>query len=484
MLTVSCGSDYLDTNPTGSIGESTATESLDNMNYILTGVNNYAYQYRFDQGFGGGEPNFGIARDMLGEDVINTTTGNGWFIAETRWLGHRVETTTYASYPYQFYYRIILNANVILDKVDKMEGDPALKARVKGESLAFRAWGHFNLVQLYAKRYNKATASSDVGIVLRETVSQSPKARATVEETYAFINKDMDEALKNLAISNNPSVNHISLKVANGIKARIALTMGDWATAEQFAQKAIDAAGGKTGLQSGKDLLSGFNSISKNKEWMWAYTQTTDQNLFFGSFFAYMSWNYNSTNIRTNPKAINSKLFSAISSTDIRAKWWDQAGKGLAEYPRPATFTNKPYQTYKFTAQDLGNSSGDFLFMRLAEMYLIKAEAQAMQNKTAEASQTLYDIIVTRDPNYTKSTKSGSDLLTEILTHRRIELWGEGFRFLDLKRLNLPLDRRETGSPDLVAVKMQVPAGDKEWVFLIPRSEIDASKGLIKQNEL
>lgn len=86
-----------------------------------------------------------------------------------------------------------------------------------------------------------------------------------------------------------------------------------------------------------------------------------------------------------------------------------------------------------------------------------------MQNKTAEASQMLYDIIVTRYPSYTKSTKSGSDLLTEILTHRRIELWGEGFRFLDLKRLNLPLDRRETASPDVVAVKMQVPAGDKDF---------------------
>lgn len=46
-----------------------------------------------------------------------------------------------------------------------------------------------------------------------------------------------------------------------------------------------------------------------------------------------------------------------------------------------------------------------------------------------------------RDASYTLSTNTGQALIDEIMVQRRVELWGEGFRFLDLKRLNLPLDR-------------------------------------------
>ncbi len=68
---------------------------------------------------------------------------------------------------------------------------------------------------------------------------------------------------------------------------------------------------------------------------------------------------------------------------------------------------------------------------------------------------------------------------------RRIELWGEGLRFLDLKRLSLPLDR--TGANVVTSVVnnvLTVPADDKRWTWLIPQSEIDNSEGLVVQNEL
>ena len=62
---------------------------------------------------------------------------------------------------------------------------------------------------------------------------------------------------------------------------------------------------------------------------------------------------------------------------------------------------------------------------------------------------------------------------------RRIELWGEGFRFYDLKRLNLPLDRnRHTFLP---SYQKSVPAGDIKWQFAIPQAEIDATGGLLNK---
>jgi hypothetical protein len=79
--------------------------------------------------------------------------------------------------------------------------------------------------------------------------------------------------------------------------------------------------------------------------------------------------------------------------------------------------------------------------MRLAEMYLTKAEALAHLGKTAEAQEVLTAFAVTRDPSYVSKGNTGDALVQEILTQRRIELWGEGFRWYDLKRLNLPMER-------------------------------------------
>ncbi|WP_299568327.1 RagB/SusD family nutrient uptake outer membrane protein, partial [uncultured Pedobacter sp.] len=72
----------------------------------------------------------------------------------------------------------------------------------------------------------------------------------------------------------------------------------------------------------------------------------------------------------------------------------------------------------------------------------------------------------------------------EILFNRRIELWGEGFRYLDLKRLNQSLDR--TVVPNFTATSVSnvllIPAGDVKWQFLIPRAEIDANPNIGPQN--
>jgi len=81
------------------------------------------------------------------------------------------------------------------------------------------------------------------------------------------------------------------------------------------------------------------------------------------------------------------------------------------------------------------------------------------------------------------STKTGQALIDEIMVQRRVELWGEGFRWYDLKRLNLPLDR--TGSNQTVAVAgfMEVAVGDNKWTWPIPQDEMD-SNNLMVQNPI
>jgi hypothetical protein len=122
--------------------------------------------------------------------------------------------------------------------------------------------------------------------------------------------------------------------------------------------------------------------------------------------------------------------------------------------------------------------------MRAAEMYLIEAEAKARLGQDAGAQDALFTLLKNRDASYTKSTKTGTALINDILLQRRIELWGEGFRFYDLKRLNQPLDRTGANHDASVAVVLTIPVDDVRWEFLIPQDEINNSNGLVRQNPL
>ena len=118
-------------------------------------------------------------------------------------------------------------------------------------------------------------------------------------------------------------------------------------------------------------------------------------------------------------------------------------------------------------------------------MYLIEAEALARQTgKEAQAKDVLLLLAKNRDPQYTLSTNTGQALIEEILIQRRIELWGEGRNWTDLKRLNLPLVRPTSANAggglhvESFAVKIFEPAGTNNWLWMLPKAEIDTNKDL------
>jgi hypothetical protein len=119
--------------------------------------------------------------------------------------------------------------------------------------------------------------------------------------------------------------------------------------------------------------------------------------------------------------------------------------------------------------------------MRAAEMYLIEAEALARDGQVGAAQDVLFECASARDSQYTKSTNIGQALIDEIMIQRRVELWGEGFRFYDLKRLNLALNR--TGANHVSTVingKFEEPAGTNNWQFKIPISELNANENMVQ----
>ncbi|MDR1919209.1 MAG: RagB/SusD family nutrient uptake outer membrane protein [Tannerellaceae bacterium] len=481
VLWDSCSDDYLQTSPTNALGEGLVKSSVSNLDIALNGAYRLLYK-RIDQQSEGGEGQMGIRRDLLGEDVLNTSSGNAWYQDEQKWVAHRDPDAPRrtSSYPFRFYYPIILEANLLLQDIDNAEGtDENLRTSLKGESLTIRAWGHFQLVQLYGKRYQHGIDNSQPGVPYQLTPGAEPLPRETVENVYKQANTDIDNAIELLKTVPARTITHFSLKSAYAVKARIALAQQNYAVAAEYADLAI-AQSVKDGaaLQSGNQLLSGFSSIADNSEWIWASQQNSDQGTSFASFFAYMSWNYNSTAIRINPKAINSALYDKIKDTDVRKNWWDPTGTLLGP---TSAYSHPKYQGRKFGLANPATSNGDVCYIRLAELYLMKAEALARTGNTDGAKEALTTLLVTRDPEYTVTASTADELIEEILIQRRIELWGEGFRFTDLKRLDLPLDRNAVPNATVDLCKeMFIPAGDPRWQWVIPIEEMNANPLMVQ----
>ncbi len=474
----SCKKEFLETLPTDQVAAASVFTTTTNAAAAMNGVYRLMYSTYDDQGQGG-ESSVMIDMDMLGEDLVNPTVGNNWFISLHRYIDTRNVNAAQTAFVYRYYYRLIANVNAIIEGVETATGTDAEKSAIRGEALAIRAYAHFKLVQLYAGRYVAGGANTQLGVPINITTAVQKLPRSTVAEVYTQINKDLDAAITNF--SNAPvrlNKSHINLSVAQGMKARVALTMQNYASAATFAAQARTSATSLS-LMSNTDYLAGFNNLT-NTEWMWGINQVADQGTFFYSFFAYMSVNFSSTNIRSNPKCINSLLYNQIATTDIRRSLWDPTAASK-DFVVPPSGSRFPYMNRKFLANSSSNSYGDVPFMRLAEMYLIEAEANARQGKNTEAQNALYTLAFKRNPGYVKSTKIGQPLIDEIMIQRRAELWGEGFRFTDLKRLDLPLNRNGANHVASVASVFDIPTGDQRWQWLLPQAEINANE-LIAQN--
>lgn len=479
MISFSCEKTYLDATPTASIDAASAYATTKNAAAAVNGIyRSFVLRYLSSQGHSG-HPAMMIILDHMGEDMVLGTTASGWHVGETRWIAHRSDVNTMAQFPYELYYRIIGNANIGITNIDKAVGPAADRNRLKGEALALRAFGYFNLVQLYGKRYEaRAKPNTQLGVPLVLEPTTEGKPRNTVEEVYTQINKDLaDAALLLTAARINKS--HFNLNVVRGLQARVALVQQDWANAAKFAAEA------RAGYQpmNATQYLDGFQDLS-NSEWMWGFDHLEDQSEFFGGYHSYISCNYNSTVIRTYPKVINNLLYRQIPTTDVRSRMWVETPTAANSIVPPGGVRPKFLnQKFRLPGTPSTSAMGDVPYMRAAEMYLIEAEAKARLNDAPGASKALFDLIKTRDASYVQSTKTGDALLGEVLIHRRVELWGEGHRFLDLKRTNAPLNRNRTNAIASVVLLFDAAPGDVRWEFLIPRREINANPSII-QNPL
>jgi hypothetical protein len=491
----SCSSDFLETYSTTRVDEGVVFLTTGNAQMALDGVFRRMFWNGSSQNYMGYETML-VMSDLMGEDILfgKSTT---LFLQSYNWSIHRNITSAMMNYCFRYHYEIIANVNLIIQGIDGADGDQIERDYVKGKAFAIRAAHYFNLVRMWAKRYEYGVENTQLAVplILDSETGTDPQPQATVEEVYKAILEDLDAAIELLeGVPTRVNKIHPNQSVAYGLKARVLLSMGRW---EEAAQNARLARTDEYKLS--KTIFTetpGRFHDQSNTEWMWGTKRIDAEDQGFSSLQVFFG-NSSALTSRSGPKCIYNYLYHKISDTDMRKGMFAataEIANSSAFIPSPSAKDIPAYYNNKFMLPVQNNPQVDCPYMRVSEMYLMEAEGMARAGKNTEAQQVLYDLIITRDPAYVKSSATGEALIEEILLHRRIELWGEGFRYFDLKRMNLPLNRsapailpdgtEESTNHDIsIAQQMEIPAGDKRWQFLFSDNELDNNPYIV-QNEL
>jgi hypothetical protein len=473
LFSVGCKKTYLDTAPTDSITDESLFETTTSAYTVLDGINRMMSE-RFaalTEQANKSENDWGaktmdLTSDIMGNDVVCNPINFEWFTDQYQYQGQLRANYRVVFLGWSFYYKIINQANIIIANVDRTVGPQAEKDDLKGEAYAYRAWAYYSLTQFYCKTYKGNEGTPGVPIYTTPSTSTIAGApRGTVGANYDLMVADLKQAVTLLTTgTSHANKSFISLAVAQGIYARVALVMNDWTTASTMATSAIGNSGAQ--LMDSATYRAGFNT-NTNVEFMWASALSPGQTQDFGnkSFFSFVDAAAPSSYAGAGTwRKITKKLQDTIPATDVRK----------------LTFASDRKQT-KFRLAGT-QYTWDVLYMRLAEMYLISAEAKA-HLADASAVTDLETLVKKRNPGYTfagSSYTEGSNLLAEIYLQRRIELWLEGFGYTDIQRLKQPLARPSgTGNHTVQnALILNLPAGSDQFLFKIPQAELDANDNI------
>ncbi len=529
ILCISCSKDYLDTEPQRYVEESVILSCADSAQIAVNGLSRLLSIGYYNSGESGEPAMMLYYGNYPGNDFqkCNRTTMS-YLINQTY---HLQQDSSYDVYPWFFYYKIIFNANKILEAASKPDfrGTQEQIDIIKAQALVFRGFGYFRLTEIYCHRWidtygtvewldsdnqiQKYTGyGADTGLPIRLTPSTGDLACSFLYQVRDRVYEDLNTAIT--LFENNPSYRRTADKyykvdkhVAYGILTRAALTYNDWAIAAEAAPKAREGFE----LMSDEEYLeSGFNS--PNCEWIWGTYDAIDMNIGTQSFYSYMASNGTTINCITYPSAISKELYEQIPATDARKKAFLEPQPGEIDtdyYPTTGRsvgplavrakkeFANKLYidktgqllsaiyiyMQFKFQCKALP-AVGNVVLMRAAEMYY--AEAEALYNLDMSGNKTkiqelMNEVVRAHDPAYT-CTLSGSKLIEEIKRYRRFDLWGEGFDWYDYKRWKQSIDRKglsNGGSFHASFARQIAPGGANKWTWIIPRKETDYNK-LIK----
>ncbi len=484
MMAAASSCKKLEVNPSDAISTGTLVTTNDGLTNALNGA--YAL-FKDHIEFNGSIDNnnmylrqFYQLSDFASDDITcGQITEDPLFNSFT--LGH---SPSQANTRYFWYvsYKIITGVNTVIDAVEKLPDADEKKKQLLGECYFLRAFCHFNLVRLFGKPYSVAPESP--GIILRTNLTdESQKARSTVSEVYASVIADAEKAAQ--LMTQPRGVQYASAAAANALLARVSLYKEDNAKAIEYANKVISS--GKYELTTKSTYPALFANAATSPETIFciAFTAADD----YGKFGSIASMIYSDGNSGWGEEFASSSLRASMAAHPEDVRWsYIVPAKDDAGNVQKKNGIEMYYIT-KFSFQNGQPNLSSPIMFRLAEMYLIRAEAEAKTGATAAALDDVDMIRKNRGLEaslYNKVLPSGSSALDVVLTEKRIEMAFEGHRTYDvfrnkrslnknywgyhilgLKETDVDLSKTPSGYQNLV-----VPYSSPRIIYYLPVDEI------------
>lgn len=342
-------------------------------------------------------------------------------------------------------YKYLYSVNACIEGIEESHSlTDSQKKVLIGEAKCIRAFLYFNLVNLYGAVPLALTTDYQINRSL---------SRSTEEDVYSQIIQDLLAAKSSLPPIKKSNT-RAGYYAATSLLARIYLYQNEYEKAKEEATSLINLPD----YELMPDLDNVF--IAESNEIIWGIASVfPGRETWEGYFFVPSSISAMPTFVVTD------ELYNAFEPMDKRKERWIRINTvNGQDYPLP----------YKYKLNAINPSSMErYTLVRLAEMYLLRAEAYAHLN---EISNSINDINVIRRraglTNISNSTQT--ELLDHIEQERKIELMFEwGHRWFDLKR---------TGRIDVVLSQLKPNWQSTSALFPIPQNEMNNNPNLLQND--
>lgn len=440
----------IDQSPTHTLDGDKRFETIEDYEFALTG----AYT-RLLQGSYFGSTGLPFLPEILSdnaaetnESLANYTTLSTWNYTsddaniEDVWLDH---------------YLLIQQANLTLRGLDELAStNQGAVNRIKAQAMALRADAHFNLLRYFGEDHDRNSVKLGVPYVEVFDIEQKP-SRLSIKATYDKIEQDlkmarelmksMDKSIQSLTSTTSAGRPLVDSLVVDAMLARVYNYAGVNDSAIKYATYVINARP----LADTTEFRQIWKDVS-TKEVVWSVK--------FQSFNGGLGTNlYYRIGNRSTYRPTTNLLLQYDLVNDVRFRNYFQ-------------IISNRYVYAKYIGREGRNDDiVDFKAFRTAEMYLIRAEANARKGNDVAALADLNALRVARFA--APGAETGTALLNAIMVERRKELVAEGHRWFDLKRTTRTVTRT-TNCTNFCTL----PASAREWSFPIPQSEIDANANM------
>ena len=405
---------------------------------------------------------------------------------------------------YAALYKVISSCNYYLENVDSVASSLTDDTQIQtldiytGEVYAIRAMAFSNLLRLYCKAYDPQSAQNELGIVVRTDYTDAkPQPRATLYDSYSQVVEDLKMAERLLDEDDNAySSAFITQAAAYALHARVALDMQDWQSAIEYSTNVIDS--GEFALSS---AVSYYTSDMTYFDYMWNYDVGTE-----------IIWRVGFTANDASSFYPMGQIFLNFT-TDytyyypdyVPAQWvldlYTQGDMRYSSYFYTLQTGHTHSLTWPLLVKYYGNQdliTSNLLYhtvmakpLRLAEQYLIRAEALCRQS-TPDYSAAAKDLQTLRASRITSGgaiTLTEKNFIAQIADERVRELYMEGFRLHDIKRWGSLYNNGQgfTRTPQSNSLaegsSLTIKADHPLFVWPIPKHELEAPGSLVQPNE-